>query len=628
MSPQVKEFFNFLKENLPDYEDRPEQLQMAEAVYQAMSRSKRLLVEAGTGTGKSFAYLIPAIVSGKKTVVSTATIALQEQLARKDLLFLQGLNYAPFAYGVLKGKNNYLCIKRFNEFGALSIRDRRFLKWADKTTTGDKDDLEHLPDFWSQVAGDSMDCAGKECPFYESCFYFKNYKRLYKADIIVVNHYLLAFDLISGGTLIPSHETLIIDEAHEIDDALSKAVGISITPFRVKWLLNRLRGLKIAVDTLYEDMDTLFKAKIPSLESSSYLSPISEDIVERLRDFSNRLSLSQVIGQLERRLSLEENLEVKDKISTTINLCKVLQGDINRFIEQSEHDMVYYLQKGKEGIEFQSRLIETAEVFNNLTELYDSVIMTSATLTTAGTFDFITRRLGLRGYEQVILNSPFDYQRQAALFTARHLPPPDRDDDFLKDSVDIIKHLINASKGRALVLFTSYRHLKYVAENLSVSYPIASQGDMPNSRLLRWFMDTPNSVLLATQSFWQGVDIKGDKLSMLIIAKIPFAPPGDPVYDARCSRLGDRWFMDLALPSAILSIRQGFGRLIRTSSDRGVVAILDSRVNNNSYGSKVLSSLPKMRSIGSIEEVYDFFNIVRQNDRATVRQSESAKVKW
>jgi ATP-dependent DNA helicase DinG len=612
MSTHLRDFFDFLKTNLPHYEDRPEQQQMAEAVYEAILGAKRLLVEAGTGTGKSFAYLIPAILSGKKTVVSTATIALQEQLARKDLLFLQGLNYRPFTYGVLKGKNNYLCIKRFNDYGPLRITDKRFLHWAAKTTTGDKDDLEYLPEFWSQVAGDSMDCAGRQCPFYEQCLYFKNYRRLYRADIIVVNHYLLAFDLLSDGSLIPSHETLIIDEAHEIDDALSKAVGISISPFRVKWLLNRLRGLKIVVDALYEAMEQLFRTEVTYPATSSYLSPIGEGLIERLRAFRDKLSLNQIIAQLERRLSLEEDLEVKDRVSTTINLCKALQDDISRFIEQSEDSMVYYLQKGKDGIEFHARLVDTSEAFNNLTALYDTVVMTSATLTTGGNFDFITQRLGLKGYKQVILESPFDYHRQAALFIARHLPPPDRDEDFLKNSVYIIGELINTSKGRALVLFTSYRHLKYVSENLSVAYPIASQGDMPNSRLLRWFIDTPNSVLLATQSFWQGIDIKGDKLSMLIIAKIPFAPPGDPVYDARCSRLGDRWFMDLALPSAILTIRQGFGRLIRTSSDRGVVALLDSRINHSSYGNVVLSSLPAMRNIGSIEEVYEFFNMTPQ----------------
>ncbi len=609
MSLNLEDFFGFLEKELPNYERRIPQLDMARAVFNTLCNGRRLLVEAGTGTGKSFAYLIPALLSGGKTIISTATIALQEQLATKDLSFLQRLGFKPFTYGILKGKNNYLCIKRLRDYGTLNTWDPQFIEWVKETETGDKDDLKHLPEFWNQVSGDSLDCAAKACPFYGQCFYFRNYKTLYKADIVIANHYILAFDALSGGSLLPIHESLIIDEAHNIDDCLSKAAGISVTERRIKGLLNRLRSLKVAVEDIYQDIDNFFN--VPGLFKAdlNYLTPIPEEIIEGLKHINKRLALNRTAERLERqKYSYEEDKELQDKIITTIALCTSLQSDIDDFLEQGKEDRVYFIQKGRQGFELQSRLIETASMFNTMIDLYDNVIMTSATLTTSMSFDFIKQRLNLRGFDELIVSSPFDYQRQSALFTDSKIPPPTKEEDFFRHSAESISKLICASKGRALVLFASYKHLRHVSEMLALPYPLASQGDMPNSKLLQWFIDTPDSVLLATQSFWQGIDVKGDKLSLLIIAKIPFASPGDPVYDARCRRLGDRWFSDLALPAAILSIRQGFGRLIRSASDRGVVAILDSRLYNSSYGSKVLSSLPKMTTLDSIIEVEDFLN--------------------
>lgn len=616
MSLTVEDFFTTLKRRLPDYEDRRVQLEVSKAIYRTITTQGRHLIEAGTGTGKSFAYLIPLIVAKKRAIVSTATITLQEQLTKKDLQFLRGLGLVSFDFALLKGKNNYLCWKRFNEFGNLHHQKGDFRDWLNSTKTGDRDELAYIPEFWSQVAGDSIDCAGKRCPYYNRCFYYLHYRTLQSADIVVVNHYLLAFDLLSEGSILPHHEVLVVDEAHQIDDALSTSVGLSITPFRIKWLLNRLRSLKFAVDEPYEAVDRLFEAKTLFGENLNCLCPVPEEVIVRLRNFSKLLSLTMVIKRLKKQLdnTPEEDTALYDKLSTTLRYCEALHSDINSFLDQKSNDMVYFIQRGKQGFEFQSRLIDTAHVFNRLIDLYSSTVMTSATLKTSKGFDYIRQRLGITDFDELTVDSPFDYQRQSALFIDSTVSTPDRDAEFLRDATERIERLIRASKGRALVLFTSYRHLNYVAERLSLPYPTASQGDEPNSKLLEWFKTTPNSVLLATQSFWQGIDVKGDKLSLLIIVKIPFRPPGDPVYDARCSRLKDRWFEDLALPSAILLIRQAFGRLIRSASDRGVVAILDSRVNNSSYGKQILNSLPKMTVLKDIDEVERFFNEINTQE--------------
>ncbi|MCX8070214.1 MAG: ATP-dependent DNA helicase, partial [Thermodesulfovibrionales bacterium] len=538
-----------------------------------------------------------------------ATIALQEQLARKDLLTLKELNYIDFSFGILKGKNNYLCPKRLNEQGLINMtRDKRFVKWAENTETGDKDDAPFVPDFWQDISGDSNDCASNECPFYEKCFYYKAYRRLYSADIIVANHYMLVYDFLAGSSLIPHHDILVVDEAHHIDDIISKVAGVTLTYNRVKWLLNRLKGLKIEVNQLYTDIETFFKVDLKMFKNdSNTISPIPDYLIERLKKLKSTLSFHNLKGMLEEKYDVSDNIEEKDRITTTIKNCLTLENDINIFTNDAKSDLVFYVQRNNNLIEFNCRLIDTQALFNNLIGCYKSVIMTSATLTTARSFSFFKDRLGLNDFEELILDSPFDYKGQSAIYIAKNLPPPKKEDDFLEGTVSIIENLINASKGRALVLFTSYRHLNYVAQRIDISYPLALQGDMPNAKLLKWFTETPESVLLATQSFWQGVDVKGDKLSLLIIAKIPFTSPGDPVYEARCKRLENRWFYELALPSAILNIRQGFGRLIRSASDRGVVAILDSRIESSNYGQDIISSLPQMNRLESIEEVEAFF---------------------
>ncbi len=630
--------FNILKKKLPNYEDRPQQMEMAEEVFACLKDNKNLLIEAGTGVGKSFAYLIPAILSGEKTVVSTASIALQDQLVNKDLVFLQKsrlFGTQKFSFAILKGKNNYLCLKREREFVELGESYKRFSEWVSRTKTGDKDELTFIPDFWSRVCGDSDDCNANQCPFYSKCFYYVHFRSLYKKDIIVVNHHLLIYDLLSDFSLLPSHKQLIIDEAHQLEDVISHVFGGVLNHSRVVWLLYRLRGLKIAVDHLFEPVDSFFKRRDAALQT---IHPIPDEIIEGLKNLKGMLTLDKIVRRLDTYSVPVSEDEVKDRITTTINYVNSLVSVINDFIDRADSEKVYYMTANRKSLELKSSLVESQKPFNDLISAYNSVIMTSATLTAGGDFGFINNRLGITNpqssivnqklsFKEMVIGSPFDYQRQSLLYIDKELPSPVKENNevFQQKGLKTVEGLVNASNGRALVLFTSYKHLNFVAEHISIDYPYKCQGDMPPARLIEWFKKTHHSVLLATTTFWQGIDIKGEDLSLVIIVKMPFGSPGDPVYDERCRRLGERWFADLALPSAILLLRQGFGRLIRGVDEYGVVAILDTRLVTSSYGGTIIASLPEMNVVHNIEDVKSFFDSlpepVSSKEVQTLRQA-------
>jgi ATP-dependent DNA helicase DinG len=605
--------FDILRKRFPEYEDRPQQREMAGEILRCLNGKTNLLIEAGTGVGKSFAYLIPAILSNEKTIVSTASIALQDQLVNKDLVFLQKELPQKFSFGILKGKNNYLCLKREREYSDISSGYRQFQKWLSKTRTGEKSELPFIPGFWSHVSGDSQDCNGKMCPFYEHCFYYRHYRDLFKKDILVVNHHLLIYDLLSDFHILPFHKQLIIDEATEVEGIISHVLGTTLSYPRITWLLYRLKGLKIIVDPLFPKVEFFFKGMDVS---SQVMFPIPDSIVEKLQDLRKSLTLNRVASTLEKNRILVSDEELWDRLDTTIGYVKSLAADIDDFIEHNNTERVYYLVANNSSLELKSSLVDCQNSFQGLISRYKSVIMTSATLTAGGNFFFLKNRLGIEGFQEKIIGSPFDFQKQAILYIDKALPQPDRGNEeiFKHESLHTIERLINASSGRALVLFTSYSHLHFVAHSINITYPFKFQGEMPPPRLIQWFKNTPHSVLLATATFWQGIDIKGEKLSLVIIARLPFTSPGDPVYQERCRRLEDRWFGELALPSAVLLLRQGFGRLIRGRNDYGVVAILDTRLATRSYGKIIISSLPEMNIVHDIEDVKSFFDSISLND--------------
>lgn len=620
----IETAFEILLQKFPGYERRQEQLGMANAVWDCMRNKKRLLVEAGTGVGKSFAYLIPAILSKRRTIISTASIALQDQLVNKDLVFLQQALPHEFSYAILKGKNNYLCVKREKDFSELSGEFMEFREWVSGTTTGDKDELASVPDFWSRVCGDSDDCNVLNCPYYKECFYYRHYSSLYKKDILVVNHHLLIFDLLSEFRLLPFHDQLVIDEAHQIEDVISHVMGSVLSHSRIVWLLYRLRRMKMAVDQIFEPVELFFKGhEIPSRPTC----PVPDEFRERLKSLKSILDLNGVAERLD-AFSLDVlDDELADKILTTKRYVFSLSRIIDDFILQGDKDRVYYMAWNKGYVELKSSLVESGGSFCVLASGYESTIMTSATLTAGGSFDYLRKRLGIADFEEMSIGSPFDYRKQALLYIEKDLPAPDKDNNalFMKGSISVIERLIKASGGRALVLFTSYKHLNYVAENISIDFPCKSQGKMSPARLIQWFKRKPRSVLLATATFWQGIDIRGEDLSLVIIVKMPFGSPGEPVYDERCRRLGERWFAELALPQAILMLRQGFGRLIRSSEDYGVAAILDSRLLASSYGRIIISSLPDINISNRLEDVQKFFDSIRNDTGKTGYNGSNAK---
>ena len=606
----LKSTFNILKKTFPDYEHRPQQMEMAEAVLDCLTAKERILVEAGTGVGKSFAYLIPAILSNEKTIISTASIALQDQLINKDLVFLQKIMPQKFSFAMLKGKNNYLCLKREREFSEMTESFIRFREWASETETGDKDELDFIPDYWSKVCGDSNDCGVKQCPDYTDCFYYRRFRSLYKKDIIVINHHLLVYDLISGFKILPFHDQLIIDEAHQMENVISHVCGSVLSHSQVLWLLYRLRGLKIAVEQLFDEVEEFFRGG----NLSKNANPVTDNLIEDLKKLKGRLAPDKVIHRLTLYKDAAESDELRDRAETTIIYVNSLELIIDDFIARDNKDKVYYAAENKKSLELKSSLVECQKPFGDLVNGYGSVIMTSATMTAGGSFGFLKERLGITDFKELVIDSPFDYKKQAVLYIDKDLPSPVKANtrSFQDKSLRVIEDLISASKGRALVLLTSYAHLRFVSENIKTDCPFKSQGEMPPAKLIEWFKDTDNSVLLATATFWQGIDIKGEDLSLVVIVKMPFGSPGDPVYDERCRRLGEQWFSGLALPSATLQLRQGLGRLIRGVDDYGVAAILDPRLINSSYGRTIISSLPEMKIVHRIKDVREFFDSVSQ----------------
>ena len=622
---ELSSSFNILKKSFTDYENRPEQREMAREVLRCLKDNKNLLIEAGTGVGKSFAYLIPAILSQEKTIVSTSTLALQDQLVNKDLVFLQKVLPQKFSFSVLKGKNNYLCLKREKEYAGTGRTYKRFLAWLSKTETGEKAELSFIPKFWAEVCGDSQDCNGRMCPFYNRCFYYRHYRNIHKNDILVVNHHLLVYDLLSDLNVLPFHKQLIIDEGHDIEEVISHVFGSTLSYSRTVWLLYRLKGLKIIVDHLFPEVEYLFKK---TGAPSHPISPIPPHMIEELRNFRTKLSLVKTISTLEKYRNSVKDDGIKDRIETTTSYIKSFAADIDDFIGRNDADKVYYISRNARTVEFKSSLVESRSVFRTLINNYDSTIMTSATLTSGGNFTFLKKRLGIADFEEKIIGSPFNYKKQSLLYVDKDLPNPGRgnDESFQNESLRKIDALITASRGRALVLFTSYRHLNFVAENTTIPYPFKLQGDMPPAKLIQWFKSTADSVIFATSTFWQGVDIKGEDLSLVVIGKLPFSSPGDPVYQERCNRLGNSWFNDLALPSAILTLKQGFGRLIRGSNEYGVVAILDTRLAKSSYGKTIISSLPDVAITHNVAEVKQFFDSVPLSAQKKSKKSAGVRM--
>ncbi len=620
--------FENLKKKLPAYEHRVEQIELSKLIERAITHGKTGVFEAGTGIGKSLAALIPAALSGKRVVVSTATISLQDQYVSKEIPLLREIIGKKIEVALLKGRGNYLGLRRWQDFLSEQTVDDEFKDWVDGTETGDIAELEFTPQFemWTEINSDSDDCLRNKCPRFNDCFFFESRKRAEKADIIVVNHALLLADAASRGAILPDYEVLIVDEAHHLNAIATDAFSVSLTSRGIKRLATRALKRTHAPIQLVEDVEQAAHDLFYYLNNELRYAkmrlhqpvPEAEDLnvaLSELRRWLNDQTFETVLdvdqAQEKAKLKAKSIISNIDTYLQCLSLVMAPQLDWVTWVERQDNT--------GSRMSITSAPLDVSEYISDLLlerRDLESTTFMSATLATSGDdpFRFFKQSCGVRGpVVQEKFLSPFDYAAQSILYLPKALPEPNSP-QFLPAAADQIERLIELSQGRAFVLFTSKYALNQTYDIVAPRLPYQSrrQGDMSRPKLIEWFLSTPNAVLFGTSSFWEGVSIDGEQLSCVIIDRIPFQVPDDPVYEARCDQLKDdssrSWFGDLALPHAITRLKQGVGRLIRTQSDYGSVAILDPRLTTKPYGRKIVSCLPPMKVTRDLKDVETFFD--------------------
>jgi len=635
----------------PAYEFRRGQLQMAQSVEQALAEKRHLIVEAGTGTGKTLAYLVPVIRSGKRVIISTGTKNLQEQLFYKDIPFLQQALY-PNGEGKLnvcymKGRSNYVCRKKLYDLTGQPVltgfeeieQYRAIAGWEKVTQTGDRAELAELPEasaLWHKLDARAEACTGQKCSEWERCFITEMRRRAMESDIIIVNHHLFFADLgikqqadeAPDAGILPDVGTVIFDEAHELEDVAGSYFGISVSNSRfdelcrdVEASLQRNQMLSAslagAVKNL-RDRSQFFFALLPPGEGRFAFDARREFLEENGDEF---IALQNALQRLSSQM---QGLPSKpEEIFNFARRAQELQVQLNFVMESEDHNTVFWIERrgfrpasparGPARVFLQATPIDVGPILKSyLFDKLDSVVLTSATLAVGGNFEYMRGRLGLEHSRESVLPSHFDYQNQALFYVPPDLPDP-RTPPFAAKASDRIRRLLEITRGRAFVLFTSYAQMNDVYHRLLgvLDFPMLLQGDAPKSALLQEFRITPNAVLFATSAFWQGVDVQGEQLSSVIIDRLPFAVPSDPVVAARVKAIdaeGGNAFFQYQVPAAVITLKQGFGRLIRSLNDRGLLTLLDNRILKKQYGRTFVESLPSYRRTTDLRQVEEFFN--------------------
>ena len=617
----------------PGYEFRPSQLAMAKVADEAFEKHQHVVIEAGTGTGKTLAYLIPAIRSGRRVVISTATKSLQEQLFQKDVPFLQK-HFAPnLKAALMKGRANFLCRQKVHQMDGQPVLKgideidwfAQIRQWEKLTATGDRSELTFLPDdaeLWNRIDARSDLCTGQKCAEFQNCFITAMHQRAHEADLIIVNHHLFFADLAirqdDFGSILPEYSAVVFDEAHEIEDVASDYFGRQLSSYRFEEL----------------GRDTEHMLRVLQIEAAPLRRQLGR-LRERARSFFERFPEREgryPFGPAERRAFLEQNREAFDDLVSSVKRIETeltaltpkpeeviamarraaeVRRELAFLLESEEKSYVYWYERRGRGIFLAATPIDVSEILREqLFERFDTVILTSATLAVGGRFDYLKQRLGVLPANESVLPQEFDYATQALLYLPQGLPDV-RHPSFAPSAADEIVRLLEISQGRAFCLFTSTAQMRDLYERVSgrVSFPLLLQGTAPRSVLLERFRSTPNAVLFATASFWQGVDVPGAQLSCVIIDRLPFAVPSDPIVAARVRALqedGRNAFAEYQVPEAVLALKQGFGRLIRSKSDRGILAILDNRIQRMQYGKIFLESLPEYTTTRDLAEVARF----------------------
>jgi ATP-dependent DNA helicase DinG len=669
-----------LADTLPGFEPRHGQRRMADAVASVLDTGGTLLAEAGTGTGKTLAYLVPAILSGQRVLISTGTKNLQEQIFFKDIPSLERSLGVTFSATLMKGRSNYLCLQRFHTMegtyestgmfeandvvdqgGASESEKSIFLPvirdWAKRTDTGDRAELADLPEdlaLWNHISATADTCLGAECPQFGECFVTKMRQRAAESDVVIVNHHLLCADASvrkgNFGEVIPGCTSLVVDEAHQLEDVATQYFGLAFSTYRfddfVRDADRSLSEARASTET-HDAADSVWDGRqieravrsltrvadhgrqfFQRLAAAREAGPPNQESRVRYTDatmadyLEDGSALVGAIEGFEATLSLMlQGLDSSpvapadgstETLQTLQRRAGELHHDLRLLLRGDDPDLVYFLESRGRGIFLRAAPVDVSRLVREAVfDRFRSVILTSATLAVDNSFAYVKGRLGVREADELCVPGEFDYASQALLYLPRRMPPPKSPGFATAVAIEAID-ILRRTRGRAFVLFTSYAVMRAVQREIEVAvpYPILVQGQAPRSTLLQMFRSTPNAVLLATSSFWQGVDVVGEALSCVIVDKLPFASPGDPVTAARIDTInakGGDAFGDYQVPLAILTLQQGLGRLIRHRTDRGVLAVLDPRLRTTGYGRRFLSALPPAPVTHDLDAISRFF---------------------